>query len=180
MNFGANDVRPGVGVLLPRVGHQFAMMRAGPRHKLPLITGPVRPTFALASALAFARAAGTFFDCLLKSRSERSDQVPRLLDETREIDRHWLMRRPDIDLPRPMCLPAEVLEEAHIRYLNMRLHDRAAQRRGGTHRQLHEIDPQMRGPVLTVHGQTVTLPAIRADRRIDPNGTDNEAVGLPD
>ena len=107
-----------------------------------------------------------------------------LLVESGEVDRHGLVGCPDIDLRRSVHLPPEEFEEANIGHLDMRLHGRAASGCRSADCQLHEIYPNMRGPVLTEHREPVALPepcrvdGVEAHRPNDPTARiSNEVHG---
>ena len=90
--------------------------------------------------------------------SEAGSPRITLLDKRTEVDRHGLMRCPDVDLGRSIRLPPEELEEPHIRNLDVRLHDVPASRCCGANRQLHEIHSDMRGAIFPEHCEAIALP----------------------
>jgi hypothetical protein len=98
-------------------------------------------------------------------------------------DRHRLVRDPEHRARISFAAPAEALEEAHVRDLDLRDHQAPAELAGGGHGEAHEHRAEVRRALGRKDGEPVALPQSFVIERVEAHGPDDlparQADGVP-
>ena len=97
-----------------------------------------------------------------------------------EVDRHRLVGDAEHRGGVAVEAPAEPLEEAHVRHLDLRDHAPAAELAGGADGEAHEHRAELRRTLGRQDGQPVALPQPVAVERVEAHGADHLLAGERD